>query len=71
VTDGDSYAVNQFSVLESAGEWKTTHRVSRFRALSRRELTDAIAQAGLSEVRWHEPEESGFYQPIVTARKRG
>ena len=35
------------------------------------DLVAALRQAGfaLAGIHWHEPEESGFFQPIVTARK--
>jgi hypothetical protein len=29
-----------------------------------------LGRAGFSAIRWQMPEESGYYQPIVTARKR-
>ena len=66
--DNRSYAVNQFFVREAEAGWDVTHYVSRFRALLREELSDALCSAEFSEVRWHMPAESGFYQPIVTAR---
>ena len=49
--------------------WKTTCRRTRLRALRRDELCGAIAAAGLSDVRWRTPDETGYYQPIVTARR--
>ena len=66
--DGRSYAVHQFFVRESAGEYRTSHHASRFRALRRAEVDDALKAAGFSDVRWHFPADSGFYQPVVTAR---
>ena len=68
--DGRSYAVHQYFVREAGGEYRTSHHVSRFRALRRAELDEALAAAGFSDVRWHFPADSGFYQPVVTARAR-
>jgi hypothetical protein len=42
--------------------------VSRFRALRREELGAALLDAGLVDVRWLMPPQSGFYQPLVLAR---
>ncbi len=68
--DGRSYAINQFFMRETEAGWRTTHYVSRFRALLRDELSDILRLAGFSDICWHMPAESGFYQPIVTARNR-
>lgn len=66
--DGRSYAVHQYFVREAGGEHRTSHHVSRFRALRRAELDAALGAAGFGDVRWHFPSDSGFYQPVVTAR---
>ncbi len=68
--DGRSYAFNQFFIRETESGWSVSHYVSRFRALLRDELTRVLLAAEFSDVRWHMPAESGFYQPIVTARNR-
>ena len=38
-------------------------------AARRQELTDLLTVHGCREVTWLFPEESGFYQPIVVAKK--
>jgi len=38
--------------------------------LLRDEIMTAVQGAGYEEVRWHDPEASGYFQPIVTARNR-
>lgn len=68
--DGRSYRVHQFLVRQLEGRWHTDHFATDYRALLRGELTAALATIGLAAVHWHEPEDSGYYQPIVTARKR-
>lgn len=63
------YTVHQFIVHEADGMWTTRHYQARYRALRRDELTTVLDEAGFVGMRWHEPAESGYYQPIVTARR--
>ncbi len=64
------YLAHHFIVREVGEEWRVSHHITRFKAVLRAEIDRALEQAGLVEVRWHMPEESGYYQPIVTARKQ-
>ena len=41
---------------------------TRYRAMRRNELTAALESVGFAKVAWHEPEQSGYFQPIVTAQ---
>lgn len=67
--DGRSYEVEQF-ILRPRGEgWLTTSARTHYRVLKREELSHALTAAGFQDVRWHMPETSGFYQPLVTARR--
>jgi hypothetical protein len=66
--DGRSYAVHQYFVQELEGEHRTSHHASRFRALRRAEVDEALKAAGFRDIHWHFPADSGFYQPVVTAR---
>jgi glycine/sarcosine N-methyltransferase len=67
--DARSYELHQFLLQEAPDGWRTRHLRTRYRALRRDELHAALDSAGLVNIHWHEPETSGFYQPIVTARK--
>ncbi len=67
--DTPSYTLRLFILEEADGEWRTTHAATRYRALLRGELDSILHGAGFTDIRWHSPEESGYYQPIVTARK--
>ena len=67
--DGRIYTVHQFIVREAGGAWATAHYATKYRALQRHELGDVLHAAGFGELRWHMPEESGYYQPIVAACK--
>lgn len=66
--NGDHYKLIQYIIDD-----EDTLQVSRFeceyRAARRAELTDLLLSAGCSEVVWLFPEETGFYQPIVVAKK--
>lgn len=65
---GDLYKLVQYII-----EDEDTPKVSRFeceyRATPRAELTDLLLCAGFGEVLWKFPEETGFYQPVVIAKK--
>jgi hypothetical protein len=68
--DGRSYELAQFTLRGEGERWETACRRTRLRALLRDELFGALTGAGLAEVRWRTPEETGYYQPIVTGRLR-
>lgn len=64
----DRYNLTQYII-----EDETTLNVSKFqceyRATLRAELTELLESKGCSEVAWKFPDETGFYQPIVIAKK--
>ncbi|CAG7600024.1 tRNA 5-carboxymethoxyuridine methyltransferase [Paenibacillus solanacearum] len=68
--DGTTYETHHFIVQEIEGEWRTQHHATRYRALLREELSRILTAAGFSDVEWHMPEQSGYYQPLVVARKK-
>jgi len=68
--DGRSYELAQFTLRGEGERWETACRRTRLRALLREELYGALSGAGLAEVRWRAPGETGYYQPIVTGRVR-
>ena len=65
---GENYRLTQYII-----EDETQLRVSRFeceyRATRRDELTNLLRACGCSDVKWKFPGETGFYQPIVEARR--
>lgn len=63
------YEAHLFILKENDGKWETEEHTVKYRALLRSELTEALEKAGFTDVRWQMPEESGYYQPIVIARK--
>ena len=69
-SDGRRYGIHQFLILENDGSYELKHFETKLRALRRDEVMAAIRDAGYEKVRWHAPEVSGYYQPIVTARNQ-
>lgn len=66
--DADRYRLIQYIIDD-----EETLNVSRFeceyRATCREEITFLLTAGGCSEVIWRFPEETGFYQPVVIAKK--
>jgi glycine/sarcosine N-methyltransferase len=67
--DNSRYIIHFYITMQSGRIWTSRHFVSEYRCLLRGELSSALEGAGFREIRWLMPEESGFYQPLVLARK--
>ncbi|MCP3062912.1 class I SAM-dependent methyltransferase [Myxococcus sp. K38C18041901] len=67
--DGRTYTVHQFILRPEGKGWQATEHTGVYRALQRVEVEGAMTRAGLVDTRWYSPEETGFYQPILTARR--
>lgn len=68
--DGARYDLEHFQLVPGEGAgWEVRVRRTSYWALTRGELSAAVADAGFAEVSWHEPGDSGFYQPVLTARR--
>ena len=65
---GDKYKFIQY-IIKDTGTAEISKFECEYRAVRRAELTACLQDAGCREVRWRMPEETGFYQPIVIARK--
>ena len=66
--DERSYRNHQFLIGETDGTYAIKHFETELRVLRRCEILAAAADAGYGEVRWHPPDSTGYYQPIVTGR---
>ena len=66
--DGDRYKLTQYIIDD-----EETLQVSKFdceyRATRRQEVTDLLLHSGFGHVAWKFPQETGFYQPVVVAKK--
>lgn len=64
----ENYKLIQY-IIDDQQEAHVSKFECEYRATSREELTELLLAHGCSEVSWKFPEETGFYQPIVVARK--
>jgi 2-polyprenyl-3-methyl-5-hydroxy-6-metoxy-1,4-benzoquinol methylase len=67
--DNSRYIIHFYITTQSEKIWTSHHFASEYRCLLRDELSNALEYAGFRNVRWLMPAESGFYQPLVLARK--
>jgi SAM-dependent methyltransferase len=65
----DRYRVHLYITVNQGAEWRAHHFAGEYRAVQRSEVTETLKESGFSQIRWIAPEESGFYQPVVMARK--
>ncbi len=66
--ESDTYLLRLFIMSQASSGWQVKETKTRYRALTRNELTTALESAGFARITWHEPEQSGYFQPIVTAQ---
>lgn len=66
--NGDNYKLTQY-IIEDDTSLKTSKFLCEYRAVRRTEITDILYSNGCNDVIWKLPEETGFYQPIVIAKK--
>ena len=66
--EGDRYKLIQY-IIEDADTLQTRKFTCEYRATRRAEMTQLLSANGCSKITWLFPEETGFYQPIVIARK--
>ena len=66
--ENEIYRLTQY-IIEDEGTLAVSKFVCEYRATRREELTKRLLAAGCRSVDWKFPEETGFYQPILAARK--
>ena len=64
----ENYHLTQY-IIDDEGTLQIHKFECEYRATRRKELTDLLLAGGCTKVLWKLPEETGFYQPIVIARK--
>jgi SAM-dependent methyltransferase len=69
--DGERYDLSLFVVKAVGAEWHTQCHRTTYRALRRGELDGFLRDAGLEDVLWHDPADTGHHQPLVAARTSG
>jgi len=63
------YDFELFLLLQRRRSWKTVSMRASYRAWTRAELSVLFQEAGFSRCSWLMPEESGYFQPVMIARK--
>ena len=69
-TKSDTYLLRLLLMSRTPSGWQVREGRTRYRAIRRKELTSALASAGFSKIAWHAPDQSGYFQPVVTAHAR-
>lgn len=64
----DHYTFTQY-IIDDEEDLQISKFDCEYRIILRDELTQLLLDSGCSEVIWKFPDESGFYQPIVIAKK--
>ncbi|HEY2466215.1 MAG TPA: class I SAM-dependent methyltransferase [Terracidiphilus sp.] len=67
--DERTYTLHLFITAQQGSAWTSHHFISEYHCLLRDELSAALRSAGFDRVKWLIPRESGYYQPLVLARK--
>lgn len=65
--DSPIYTTNLFILSENDGRWDVSEATTAYRALRREELSGLLIESGFRNVAWKMPDQSGYYQPIVSA----
>ena len=65
---GEHYKLTQY-IIDDEGTPSVSKFDCEYRALRREELTQLLLAKGCQSVEWKFPAETGFYQPIVVAKK--
>ena len=65
---GDNYKLIQY-IIEDEDTTQVSKFECEYRATRREEITKLLYANGCYEVNWEFPEKTGFYQPIVIAKK--
>jgi hypothetical protein len=65
--DGERMRIHLYVLRERDDGWKADVHTTHYRALRRADFTAALERAQFVDIRWWFPEETGYYQPIVTA----
>ena len=68
VWDDDRYHLIQY-IIDDEESLQIKKFECDYRATRQEELTHLLLASGCSKVTWIQPVDSGFYQPIVVARK--
>ena len=66
--DNDHYKLTKY-IIDDQDNLQISKFECEYRAIRKEEITTLLLQNGCKEVKWLSAEKTGFYQPIVIARK--
>ncbi|KOG54393.1 methyltransferase type 11 [Streptomyces griseoflavus] len=66
--DGEHYDFDLIQLLPRGDTWEVRSRRTTSWALTRDQVGGFVAAAGFERLAWHEPADSGYFQPLLTAR---
>lgn len=64
----DNYHLTQY-IIEDEGSLHVSKFACEYRATRREELTELLLSSGCGDVVWKDPDETGFYQPILVVKR--
>lgn len=67
--DDRLYRFQHFLLRKREGQWVLRQRTARYRGILREETAELARAAGYGWIRWLLPANSGYYQPVLLARK--
>ncbi|MFK8845726.1 class I SAM-dependent methyltransferase [Streptomyces sp. Ac-502] len=67
--DGEHYDFDLVQLLPRGDTWEVRSQRATSWALTRDQVTAFVTAAGFERPAWHEPEEDGYFQPLLTARR--
>ncbi|MFI5781241.1 class I SAM-dependent methyltransferase [Nocardia sp. NPDC051570] len=67
--DGEHYDLELFQLASHGEQWITTARRTRYWAMTRDQITEFAHTAGFESLACHVPEQTGFFQPVLTGRR--
>lgn len=68
--DGTRYDLEFFQLLPTGDTWTTRARRTTYWAVAEEETAAFAAAGGFTETARHTPADTGFHQPVLTARRR-
>ncbi|MCI2420238.1 methyltransferase domain-containing protein [Saccharopolyspora sp. K220] len=66
--DAEHYEIEHFQLIPHAESWSVRVRRTTYWALTQDQLMGFVIGTGFQDAEWHAPEDTGFFQPILTAR---
>jgi SAM-dependent methyltransferase len=67
--DGEHYDLEHVQLIPAANTWTVRRRQTTYWALTRPQVTQLVAEAGFTDITWHTPDSTGYYQPVLTAQR--